>query len=136
MAATLLPSQAHIDDPELEGVRIELADVREQVRSACTRLKAHIEGDPDSLPRSLREGWQYLEDLPDTRPEVQRAGGTSSLDGLLHRVLSQMVDSALLTREERYDGKDPLYTATERYRLMVSRNAGSLLEVCHLSVPV
>jgi len=130
VAATLFPSAERLDDLEgSEGESVREADIREVLLGLCRGLREARDGDPESLPERLRQGWESVLHLPVSLPEGQRSS-LASLDGAIHLVLSHLQEQKLMQFEESHDGG--YWFANRRYQVLLQRRAaGGLFALCH-----
>lgn len=128
VAAALYPSADTLEYPDPQPPSATASDVSERLLELARRLERAQGEDPEAGEASLAPGWRHILSLPNELPLGER-NSPNSLRGLVQLVLNHLCEQRLLTLVERHAGEEDFYVATDRYRILLTHNAGSVLRV-------
>lgn len=137
VAATFFPSPSSLEAIERANeFTATLGRIRENLLGLCHELEKGFAIDPKAVPSELEEGWRIVLRKPTVRDRDDREGrtatraGTRRLDEMIHLVLSNLVESGMLRREETQG--EPFYLPTRRYKVQLRELAANeLFGLCH-----
>lgn len=118
ICAVFYPTTALIEDDSKFAMPATLSTFVDTLTGLAGRISA-LEDTDDLSREELRPGWSYIQSLPRSLPEKERAAPTS-VEGLIRMALKYLSDYGLVNSIGAQDEGDTAeYTATHRLRIQV-----------------